>query len=435
MAAVQRSNSTMKEPILPRTSSTLKGSLQQQLPVKSSTSTSLKLDAVMGVNKFSSAIRNRNIVIGVLSTFLLLTIVSWPWHGSLGPSFAAYQRDDDSPLQGVSRVGEGIRSDPFQTKWANAARVLPYHRQHSVSKQLGSSKFLVTPEPLVVPYHKGPVLTGNKQGVLKVYLIYYGLFSLSQRATLGEFLASFAGKAVKGTPTVAGWWAITKGFKDAEKVSVAPTVIAGDVYDYVTYIKGKTLKVSDVEALVVDAITAGQLPLDTSGLYVVLTAANVAVQGFCSQECGTHLYTTPVKATHNHVLPYAWVGNAVKQCPGFCDWPYAQAAPGTGPNTPALKPPNSDLGIDGMIITLASLIAGAATDPYGNGYFQGDADDPLEIAGVCGGIYGEGAYPGYPGNLLTNKKGASFNAQGVKGRQFLLPWIYNPATQQCAGQV
>jgi hypothetical protein len=36
---------------------------------------------------------------------------------------------------------------------------------------------------------------------------------------------------------------------------------------------------------------------------------------------------------------------------------------------------------------------------------------------------------------LTNKKGANFNAQGVKGRQFLLPWIYNPATQQCAGQV
>jgi hypothetical protein len=93
------------------------------------------------------------------------------------------------------------------------------------------------------------------------------------------------------------------------------------------------------------------------------------------------------------------------------------------------------VGIDGMIITLASLMAGAATNPFANAYFQGDAADPLEIAGVCGGIYGEGAYPGNPGTLLVDKKGASFNAYGTDGRGFLLPWIYNPATKKCAGQI
>jgi hypothetical protein len=54
---------------------------------------------------------------------------------------------------------------------------------------------------------------------------------------------------------------------------------------------------------------------------------------------------------------------------------------------------------------------------------------------VCGGIYGEGAYPGNPGTLLVDKKGASFNAYGTDGRGFLLPWIYNPATKKCAGQI
>ncbi|KAH9551816.1 hypothetical protein CY35_09G033200 [Sphagnum magellanicum] len=439
MAAVQRSNSGVKEnsstPILQRTSSMLKGTLQQ-LPaqLKSLPSLSLKDQqggGAGGANKFgSAAIRNRNIVIAVLSTFLFLAVVSWPWHGSM--MGASFQRAD--VLLGVSRVAEGGTSDPFQSKWANAGRVLPYHRQLEASKKLGSTKFLVTPAPLLVPYHKGPVLTGEG-GVLKVYLIYYGLFSPSQRATVSSFLASFAAKPVAGTPSVAGWWAITGGFKDAANEAVAKTVVAGESYDYATYSKGKSLLYSDIEALVTGAIAAGGVPLDATGLYVVLTAADVTVQGFCSLECGTHLYTSPVKATQNHALTYAWVGNAANQCPGFCDWPYATAAPGTGPDTPALKPPNSDVGIDGLIITLASLMAGAATNPYANAYFQGDAADPLEIAGVCGGIYGEGAYPGNPGTLLVDKKGASFNAYGTDGREFLLPWIYNPATKQCAGQI
>jgi hypothetical protein len=447
MAAVQRTNSGthVKENgqvapgmnLLQRTSSMLKGSLPDaQLPaspqLKSLPSMSLKDHQAAGA---AAGIRNRNIVIGVLSTFLFLAVVSWPWHGSLQVGLSTFAEH-----QAAAAAAGSSHDAVFQSKWSNAvSRVLPYDgRLEAVSKKkLGSSKFLVTPEPLLLPYHQGPVLTGDKNGVLKLYLIYYGVFSPSQQATLNDFLESFTAGSTAAAPSVAGWWAITKGFKDSANETVAQTIVAGaPVHTDAAYSKGKSLQYTDIEVLVTGAIASGFLPLDASGLYVVLTAADVVVQGFCSLECGTHFYTIPTKATQNHALPYAWVGNAVEQCPGFCDWPYATAAPGTGPDTPALKPPNDDVGIDGLIITLASLVAGSATNPFANAYFQGDAAEPLEIAGVCGGIYGAAAYPGNPGTLLTDPKtGASFNAFGANGRQFLLPWIFNPATKQCAGQL
>ncbi|KAI3820277.1 hypothetical protein L1987_07821 [Smallanthus sonchifolius] len=91
-----------------------------------------------------------------------------------------------------------------------------------------------------------------------------------------------------------------------------------------------------------------------------------------------------------------------------------------GPQGAPLVAPNDDVGLDGMVINLASLVAGAATNPFGDGYYQGDASAPLEAASVCLGVYGKGAYPGYPGDLLVDPTtGASYNAHGTNGRKYL----------------
>jgi len=133
---------------------------------------------------------------------------------------------------------------------------------------------------------------------------------------------------------------------------------------------------------------------------------------------------------HQQLLPYAWVGNSASQCPGQCAWPFHQ--PMYGPQTSPLVAPNGDVGIDGMIINIATVVAGAATNPFNTGYFQGDAAAPLEAVSACPGIYGKGAYPGFPGELLMDKtSGASYNARGVNGRTFLLPAMWDPATKSC----
>ncbi|KAJ6335506.1 hypothetical protein OIU78_012187 [Salix suchowensis] len=85
---------------------------------------------------------------------------------------------------------------------------------------------------------------------------------------------------------------------------------------------------------------------------------------------------------------------------GQCAWPFRQ--PIYGPQSPPLVAPNNDVGLDGLIINLASLLAGTATNPFGNGYFQGPKEAPLEAASACPGVYGKGSYPGYAGDVLVD---------------------------------
>lgn len=100
-----------------------------------------------------------------------------------------------------------------------------------------------------------------------------------------------------------------------------------------------------------------------------------------------------------------------------------------------LLPPSGDVGVDGMVINLATLIARAATDPYENAYYQGDVAAHVESAEACKGVFGNGAYAGYPGDLMqANATGASFNMFGFRGDKFLIPWMWNPFTFACAGQ-
>ncbi|TMW92272.1 hypothetical protein EJD97_013255, partial [Solanum chilense] len=76
---------------------------------------------------------------------------------------------------------------------------------------------------------------------------------------------------------------------------------------------------------------------------IVLTASDVAADQFCTS-----------------------------RCPGQCAWPFHQ--PNYGPQGPALVAPNNDMGSDGMVINLTSLLAETVTDPFGNRYYQRSAD-------------------------------------------------------------
>jgi hypothetical protein len=84
-------------------------------------------------------------------------------------------------------------------------------------------------------------------------------------------------------------------------------------------------------------------------------------------------------------------GQQGQQGPGKCAWPFHQ--PLYGPQTAPLVPPNGDVGVDGMVISLAALLAGTATNPYGDGYYQGEAGTGLESATACAGIFGTSILP------------------------------------------
>jgi hypothetical protein len=115
----------------------------------------------------------------------------------------------------------------------------------------------------------------------------------------------------------------------------------------------------------------------------------------------------------------------------MCAWPFASPVYAGAPKFTALLPPNGDVGCDGMIITIASVLAGCATNPDNSGLFQGESGYPLEAATSCQGLFGAGSFAGSPGILLKDKKNRSFNAYGINNREFLVPALWNPRTRLC----
>ncbi|KAH9305505.1 hypothetical protein KI387_009909 [Taxus chinensis] len=284
---------------------------------------------------------------------------------------------------------------------------------------------LVPSAPLVLKYHKGPLLTGPAP--INVFILWYGNFTPSQKAIVTDFLSSFNGGSTT-TPSVTSWWATTGRYTGSGKQGVSRDVRIGGQASDASSSLGKNLKRSDIPLLVKGALSKRWFPiLSSRGIYLVLTAEDVNVERFCMNSCGFHDY---VRLSSGRRILFGWVGNSGVECPGQCAWPFA--APAYGPPTPPLIPPNGDVGVDGMIINIAAIVAGTATNPFNTGYYQGDALAPQEAVTACTGIFGKGAYSGYPGDLVVdNTTRASYNAHGVNNRRFLVPAMWEPSRHSC----
>ncbi|MQL73365.1 hypothetical protein Taro_005726 [Colocasia esculenta] len=276
---------------------------------------------------------------------------------------------------------------------------------------------LVEPPPTTLKYHEGHLLTGP----ISISLIWYGKFNPAQRAILADFVSSLpAAAAMQQEPSVASWWKTVRSYY-AQSKSPLPVLSLGKQVLDESYSLGLSLTSAQLLML---ARRGGQ----RRAVNVVLTAEDVAVEGFCTSRCGTHGASPRSK---NGRFAYVWVGNSAAQCPGQCAWPFHQTM--YGPQTPPLVAPNGDVGVDGMVINLASMLAGTFTNPFGDGFFQGPQEAPLEAASACTGVYGKNAYPGYAGDLLIDSTtGASYNANGLDGRKYLLPALIDPATSSCS---
>ncbi|OIW16600.1 hypothetical protein TanjilG_02806 [Lupinus angustifolius] len=295
-------------------------------------------------------------------------------------------------------------------------------------KSLAARKLSESDQELqLFKYHKGPLLSGK----ISINLIWYGKFKPSQRAIISDFITSLSSSPSKPTsqPSVAKWWKTTEKYYHltTTRNNKSPNLalsLGTQILDE-NYSLGKSLNDNQILKL---ASKGAQ----KNAINVVLTAADVTVDGFCSSKCGSHGSSAGARINgKRYKFAYIWVGNSETQCPGQCAWPFHQ--PIYGPQNPALVAPNNDVGLDGMVINVASLLAGTATNPFGNGYFQGPKEAPLEAASACTGVYGKGAYPGYAGNLLVDPTtGASYNANGINGRKYLVPALFDPKTSSCA---
>ncbi|RCV20025.1 hypothetical protein SETIT_4G022900v2 [Setaria italica] len=296
-----------------------------------------------------------------------------------------------------------------------------------------SKKFEGSSEFVKLQYHMGPVLAT----AITVHPIWYGPWPVEQKRTIRAFLRSLAPppeeEARIPRPSVAAWWRTVRLYTDQTDANVSAAVSLGAEKSDARMSRGARLSRMDIQAVVRDAVGARTrpLPVDSGGVYLVLTSPEVVVEDFCGQVCGFHYFTFP--SVVGYTLPYAWVGNSARRCPEVCAYPFAIPAyvHGRRPESP----PNADVGVDGMVSVIAHELAELASNPLANAWYAGtDPSFPTEIADLCEGIYGTGGGGAYTGQLLTDaRSGAAYNVNGAGGRRFLVQWVWNPVLSYCSG--
>ncbi|KAL6573268.1 hypothetical protein OROHE_001727 [Orobanche hederae] len=266
-------------------------------------------------------------------------------------------------------------------------------------------------------YHNGTLLRGK----IAVNLIWYGKFMPSQRAIVADFITSLSRStsppARNRQPSVAMWWKTIERFyrlagtKNPNSLSLH---LGKQILDE-KYSLGKSLSKKQV----VQLASKGDI---VNAVNVVLTASDVAVDGFCVNRCGTH---------GSKRAPCEWEEKEVLQVDLYLGWQLGASMP----RVLRLAIPPAHLRPTEPATGCAQQRRGPgrATNPFGNGFYQGPKEAPLEAATACTGVYGSGAYPGYAGKLLVDQStGASYNARGANGRKYLLPAIYDPSTSICS---
>jgi hypothetical protein len=285
--------------------------------------------------------------------------------------------------QGQSGQAPGRESDEL-----NSRIVVHSMNPHETAPTAGGTGSL---SPII--NHRGPVL-----GTPTAYLIWYGNWNQSN-----------------GSDTAAGQTLVRDflhGINDSPYFQInttyngpSGTVLVGGETAVSAGSSKKPLSDSDIRTLVVNAITNGGLPLNSTGVYFVLTSSDIAKSGFCTQYCGWHTSTTVSGTT----IQYSFVGNA-NRCLSGCA---AQTIS-----------PNGNAGVDGMVSVIAHELEEATTDPQLNAWYDSAG---AENADKCAWTFGSSQ------TLLPS--GAYYNmtlpAVSTKSRHYLIQRNLSASDNKC----
>ena len=218
-------------------------------------------------------------------------------------------------------------------------------------------------------YHDGPVMGGSVSPA--VYLIWYGNWSdpnspgnhLLTRNILLDYISNLGSSP---------YFRINTGYPDSSgEAPNGALIYAGSVDD--TYSHGIELNPVSLKNIVSEAVLAGWFPLDTTGIYLVLSSSDVSGTdaGFCVPKAPPHHGIATVVGAG---LKYAYVGNPMR-CPSIA-----------AANHSSQPTPNSNLAADAMASTIAAVLSTTLTNPLGNGWFDRNG---LENATKCRDSFGQ----------------------------------------------
>jgi hypothetical protein len=217
-------------------------------------------------------------------------------------------------------------------------------------------------------YHGGSVISGTTN----IYFIYYGNWNQYEKSK--ELLTNFI-------PNLNGsnYFSINSTYYSelGGDINYASKAIefAGSIDD--NYSLGSNISQNDVKNIVFNSLSENKLPLDTNGIYIVLSSDDVKMDNFCSTLCGWHW-----NGNHNNSnIKFAWIGNSISQCPNTCG--RFLKINGT------YLTPNNDFVSDSIVSVMAHEISETITDPDLNAWYDSKGN---EMGGLCAWNFGTPFY-------------------------------------------
>lgn len=247
-------------------------------------------------------------------------------------------------------------------------------------------------------YHGGPILLKT----VPLYVIYYGIVPGTTQNIVNTFLADLNGStpfAVNTTYTQGtGGPAISGSLR-------FPAVFFDSGASQGTSVGSKTV------TQILQHAFANGLKRDSSGVYFVITAPDIAVSGFCKSFCAYHTKSTAIAS--GYTIHYALVPDPGQGCTA-CDGNFAVYHQSVTPN--------GDPGADEIADSIMHELSETATDPDLNAWFTKNG---AENGDLCNYFYG--ASP-----LYTTANGATANTL-LNGHYYLIQYIWRNSTPQvCA---
>jgi hypothetical protein len=251
-------------------------------------------------------------------------------------------------------------------------------------------------------YNGGPVF----EKAPTVYIVWYGDWTAKDKSVIDYYFAHLGGSTQNK---------INATYSDRKNKFVPNKVKHSAKNDYHdNYSLGKSLSGDgQIQQIVANAISGGNLPSNSNGVYFVLTYTDVTDTGFCSQFCGYHSPSTLIVS--GKIIKYAMVGNP-DQCPQGCETSVILGDGGS---------PNNDPGADGATAIMWHEFSETMSDPEVNlhtawlGNYCGESGD------CCAWLFGK----------VKKDKNGHFYTNIVGGKEYAMQEMFKLLSKSRKGNV
>ena len=279
----------------------------------------------------------------------------------------------------------------------------------SVKKPFGSTNAPGKTRSTQILYHSGPVMHSPS-----VYVIYYGTFPATTQPIINNFLTDLNSNSSADPYSVNESYSDTTGpvlgsfTFTSPKNSPAPNTwdSGGSVY-WDNYSQGTQLNSNSIPKIIGQAFTT-KSP-DLNGVYIVITAPDVKIGGFCASYCAYHTDAT-VNGAH---IRYALAPDPTQKC-SSCNGNIAVYGD--------TYTPNLDMGADTITDDIMHELSETVTDPDINAWYtQSGAED----ADLCEYVYATSTNPIQTGSKTVNKVTYTYHKNfTLNGHDYLIQFIW-----------